>query len=583
MTTVPHSNSDTNSAAVAAGVAGASGAHADALNKLRQVYGLDAPNSTTEAVLILPEPAKLPALLADLHSHYPFLLDVCGVDYPEREGQRFDVVYHFADHANKQRLRLKLPIAEDTSVPSATSVYRSANWFEREAYDMFGIKFSDHPNLRRILCHEDFVGHPLRKDYPADKNQSLTTPLEHIYEQEQQNMRAATDDHLDDRVLINIGPAHPATHGTLRFMAVLSGETIAKMDIEIGYLHRCFEKMCETHNYNQVIPYTDRLNYCSAPMNNNAWCRTIETMLGITVPPRAQIMRVILDEFSRCIDHFVCLSTNAVDLGALTNFWLGFNAREQVYKLFERLCGARLTVSLARVGGMGFDLPDGWVKLAHETLKAIAKSHYELGSLLNKNRIFKQRMVGTAAISADDAINWGFTGPCLRATGVPIDLRIVEPYNMYDQFEFDIPVGERGDSYDRFAVRMAEVEQSMRIIKQALDNIPAGAISVDDPAIAMPHKQDTYGNIEGLMHQFMHVIHGVKPPAGECYSAAEAANGELGFYVVSDGSGMPYRVKCRPPCFAIFQAFPDMCKGQMIADAIAALGSINIIAGELDR
>ena len=196
--------------------------------------------------------------------------------------------------------------------------------------------------------------------------------------------------------------------------------------------------MCETHNYNQIIPYTDRLNYCSAPMNNNAWCRTIETMLGITVPPRAQVMRVILDEFSRCIDHFVCVSTNAVDLGALTNFWLGFQAREQVYKLFERLCGARLTVSLARVGGMGFDLPDGWVALAHETLQAIAKSHYELNRLLTKNRIFKQRMVGAAAINAEDAINWGFTGPCLRATGVPVDLRSIEPYSMYEQFEFDI-------------------------------------------------------------------------------------------------------------------------------------------------
>ena len=552
----------------------------DALAELSETYGEVINNvvdTCGDRCLVLNDPQQLLPIVERLHDSYPLLLDVCGVDYPERQ-PRFDVVYHFADPANRKRLRLK--VATNKEVCSVTSVYRSANWFERETYDMFGIEFNGHPDLRRILCHQDFVGYPLRKDYPADKNQELTTPLQHLHEQD---TLMTEEDHLADKVLINIGPAHPATHGTLRFMAVLSGETIDKMDIEIGYLHRCFEKMCETHDYNQIIPYTDRLNYCSAPMNNNLWCRAIEKLLGIDVPPRAQVMRVILDEFSRCIDHFVCVSTNAVDLGALTNFWLGFQARERVYDLFEKLCGARLTVSLARVGGMGFDLPDGWVKQARETLKDIDRSHHELDRLLSNNRIFKQRMVGTASIDRVDALNWGFTGPCLRATGEPLDLRIAEPYNMYDQFDFDIPVGDRGDSYDRFAVRMAEIRQSMRIIEQALDNLPSGAITVDDRRISLPEKRDTYGNIEGLMNQFMLVIHGVQPPVGEVYCSAEAANGELGFYVVSDGSGKPYRVKCRPPCFAIFQAFPEMCRGQMIADAIAALGSINIIAGELDR
>ena len=557
-----------------------------ALDLLRDKHGNDVELSRAynEDCVTLNNPEALLSVVGELHNSFPFLLDVCGVDYLPRT-PRFEVVYHFADPDQQRRVRLKVPLAEGDELVSVTDIYRSANWFEREAYDMFGIKFRGHPDLRRILCHEDFVGYPLRKDYPADKNQALTTPLQHIYEQEEERLRAAEEDkdYLADRVLINIGPAHPATHGTLRFMAVLSGETIEKMDIEIGYLHRCFEKMCETHDYNQIIPYTDRLNYCSAPMNNNTWCRTIEKLLGIAAPPRAQIMRVILDEFSRCIDHFVCVSTNAVDLGALTNFWLGFQARERVYHLFERLCGARLTVSLARVGGMGFDLPDGWVALARETLQAIDQSQRELDGLLSNNRIFKQRMVGTAAISPRDAINWGFTGPCLRATGVPLDLRVAEPYSGYEQFEFDIPVGERGDSYDRFAVRMAEIRESMRIIEQALDNIPSGPIAIEDPAISLPTRQDTYGNIEGLMNQFMLVIHGVQPPRGEVYCSSEAANGELGFYVVSDGSGKPWRVKCRPPCFAIFQAFPHMCKGQMIADVIAALGSINIIAGELDR
>lgn len=518
----------------------------------------------------------------ELHKHYPFLMDVCGVDWPERD-ERFDVVYHFANPEERRRLRVKTRVRDGAGLASVTPVYKGANWFEREAFDLFGIRFDGHPNLRRILCHEDFVGHPLRKDYPADRNQALTTPLDHVFAKDRARMQAEETDHLSDRVWINIGPAHPATHGTLRFMAVLSGETIEKVDAEIGYLHRCFEKMCESHDYNQIIPYTDRLNYCSAPLNNTAWCRTVEKMLGIDVPPRAQVLRMILDEFARIIDHIVCISISGVDLGALTNFWLGFSAREKVYDLFEKLCGARLTVSLTRVGGMGFDIPAGWAEAALKTLEDIEKAHRELDLLLTKNRIFVRRMVGVAPISQESAINWGFTGPCLRAAGASVDTRQWDPYYLYDQLDFDIPVGERGDSYDRYMVRMEEIRQSVRILKQLLPNIPSGPVSIDDPKIRLPRKEDVYGNIEGLMNQFMLVINGVQPPAGEAYCAHEGANGELGFYVISDGSGRPYRVKCRPPCFAIFQAFPEMAEGQFIADAVAALGTINIIAGELDR
>lgn len=518
----------------------------------------------------------------ELQRSYPFLMDVCGVDYPER-AERLDVVYHFADPENKRRLRMKTRLADGGTLPSVTSVYKSANWFEREAFDMFGVRFDGHPNLRRILCHEDFVGHPLRKDYPADRNQSLTTPIDHTFAKDRERMQMEEEDHLSDRVWINIGPAHPATHGTLRFMAVMSGETIEKCDVEIGYLHRCFEKMCETHDYNQIIPYTDRLNYCSAPINNSAWCRTIEKMLGIEAPPRAQAMRMIIDELARIIDHIVCTSTNALDLGGMTNFWIGFRAREAVYDVFEKLCGARLTVSLTRIGGMGFDIPDGWTKLVEDALKVCEQANQELDLFLTKNRIFVRRMVGAAAIGKEDAINWGFTGPCLRAAGAAIDTRMNEPYFFYKDVEWDVPVGSRGDSYDRYMVRMEEMRQSIRIIRQMLKNIPAGPIKVDDPTISLPSKQDVYGNIEGLMNQFMMVIYGVKPPPGEIYQAHEGGNGELGFYVVSDGSGRPYRVKCRPPCFAVFQAFPGMIEGQMLADAIAGLGSINIIAGELDR
>jgi len=539
------------------------------------------PRHTSEDCIEV-EASTVLELARELHKSFPFLMDVCGVDYPERE-ERFDVVYHFANPETKNRLRMKARVKEGGSIVTLTSIYKSANWFERETFDMFGIKFDGHPDLRRLLCHEDFVGHPLRKDYPADKNQELKTPIEHTFAKDRERMLAEEDDFLSDRVWLNIGPAHPATHGTLRLMAVMSGETIEKVDTEIGYLHRCFEKMVEGHTYNQAIPYTDRLNYCSAPINNHAWCRTIEKMLNVEVPERAQVMRMILDEFARIIDHFVCICANAVDLGALTNFWLGFQAREKVYELFEKLCGARLTVSLSRIGGMGFDLPKGWVEDAKETMKVIEQSRAEIDVLLTKNRIFVSRMANVGGISAEQAINWGFTGPCLRAAGVAQDVRSYDPYYLYDQIDFDIPIGSRGDSYDRYMVRMEEINQSLRIIGQLLDNIPSGPICIDDPTIVLPPKESVYGNIEGLMNQFMMVIEGVKPPKGEIYCAHEGANGELGFYVVSDGTGRPYRVKCRPPCFAVFQAFPQLTEGQMIADAIATLGSLNIIAGELDR
>ncbi len=540
------------------------------------------PRYTDEDVIVV-TPKKIDKFALALKPSLPFLVDICGVDYPERE-KRFDVVYHFANPEKQHRLRVKVQINEGEEVPSLTSVYRGANWFEREAFDMFGIKFKGHPNLRRILCHEDFVGHPLRKDYPADRRQSLVTPLEHVFARDRARMQAEEQDHLSDKVWLNIGPAHPATHGTLRFMAILEGETIHKVDIEIGYLHRCFEKMAETHTYNQVIPYTDRLNYCSAPLNNNAWCRAVEKLCGIEVPERAQIIRVILDEFSRIIDHFVCIGTQLIDIGALTNFWLCFRPREAVYDLFEKLCGARLTVSLARVGGLGFELPNtDWLKHAAEVCKIILDTHKEIDTLVTKNRIFLGRMVGVTPISIRDAIDWGYTGPCLRACGSPRDLRKDQPYGSYDRFVFDIPVGETGDCYDRYMVRMEEIRQSVRIIQQALQVLPSGPIMTDNPDIALPQKEDVYGNIEGLMHQFMKVIHDVQPPKGEIYCASEGANGELGFYIVSNGTGKPYRVKCRPPCFAIFQSFPKLIEGHMLADAISALGTINIIAGELDR
>lgn len=509
---------------------------------------------------------------------FDFLMDVTAVDYPDRE-KRFEIIYHLFSSKNAQRLRIKTSIGENESVETATTVWKGADWFEREAYDMFGVNFKGHPNLRKILTHHHFKGHPLRKDYPADLQQHCPDVLP-VHFDNDPNYKADSDKTL---VPLNIGPSHPATHGTLRVMAELDGEIIHRAGVELGFLHRCFEKMAETHHYNQVIPYTDRLNYCSAPMNNVGYCKAVEKMLGVDIPPRAKALRVILCELSRIIDHIICIGANAVDLGALTGFFYLFQYREMVYTLFEKLCGARLTVSLTRIGGMSYDAPPNWFADVLEVCKAIRKGVEEIDGLLTENKIWIQRTRGVGAISAEEAIQYGFTGPCLRAAGVSLDLRKVTPYYGYDQLDFDVPIGTTGDVYDRYLVRVEEMRQSLRIIEQLCKNPPGGDFTIRDKNIVLPEKKEVYGNIEGLMNHFMLIIKGLRPPEGEVYDATEAANGELGFYLVSDGGPKPYRLRVRPPCFAIYQAFPKMIEGGLVADVISILGSLNLIAGELDR
>lgn len=537
-------------------------------------------NSFGDNVLLIPKEDLVPVLrFLKENQFFDFLMDVCGADYPNR-AKRFDVVYHLFNSKTAQRLRIKVQLAEGESVATATTVWRGADWFEREAYDMFGVLFSGHPNLRKILTHHQFVGHPLRKDYESDRQQHCTVTLPVHFDNEE----GAPGDVLNDRfVPLNIGPSHPAMHGTLRVMAELDGETIARAACEIGYLHRCFEKMAETHPYNQVIPYTDRLNYCSAPMNNVGYCKTVERLLGVTVPPKAQAIRIVLCELSRVIDHIVAVGTGGVDLGALTAFFHLFTYREKVYNLFEKLCGSRLTVAMTRVGGMANDPPEGWYQEVLDFCKEMREEVDEISKLLLDNKIFIKRTRGVLPVSAQDAIDWGYTGPLLRASGVGLDLRKTDPYYGYDQLDFDIPVGSAGDIYDRYLVRIEEMRQSIRIIEQVCKNIPSGDYTIRDKGIVLPEKKDVYGNIEGLMNHFMLVIKGLRPPVGEVYDATEAANGELGFYLVSDGSANPYRLKVRPPCFAIYQSFPTVVKGGMLADAIATVASMNVIAGELDR
>jgi NADH-quinone oxidoreductase subunit C/D len=519
---------------------------------------------------------------------YRLLEDICGVDYPAREA-RFEAVYHLYSLKAARHLRLKVRVGEeDPALPTATGIWKAADWFEREAFDQYGIRFEGHPNLRRILNHEDFVGHPLRKDYPIKKRQKLTRPTNLGWEEGQSRGNGGNGNGPSggepEWMVLNIGPAHPTMHGTLRVLARLEGETILEAAPEIGYLHRGFEKGSEHLMYQQVIPLTDRLNYVSAMMNNVGYCRAVEKLLGIEVSRRVQYIRVIVSELSRIIDHFVCIAANLVDMGALTPYWYCFRERENVYELLEALCGARLTTSYTRIGGLAHDLPAGWAERCRAYVRErIPRAIEETETLITKNRIFMDRTMGVGAISGEDALNWGFTGPCLRASGVPFDVRKANPYYDYDKFDFEIPVGSNGDTYDRYLVRMEEMRQSLRIVEQALDGLPEGPVSAQDRRISLPPKEAVYTRFGSLVRHIKLIVDGILPPEGEVYSVTEAANGVLGFYIVSDGTKNPYRIKVRPPCFAIYQAIPQLTQGNMIADLIAIIGSLNIIAGELDR
>ncbi len=382
---------------------------------------------------------------------------------------------------------------------------------------------------------------------------------------------------------INIGPTHPATHGTFRVYARLEGETVEKAGVDVGYLHRGFEKIVEIKQYNQIIPYTDRLNYCSGLTNNVAFCKAVERMMGLEITPRTVAIRVIIMEIQRIMDHMICCGTTIVDIGALTNFWYFYNARDKLNDVLEALTGARLTYTYTRVGGLAWDLPAGWRDNVKAAIKEVPAAIADVRGLVAKNRIFQDRTRGVGVISGEDAINFGWTGPCLRASGVDLDLRKVRPYYGYDQLEFDVPIGANGDAYDRLLVRIAEMEESLKIIHQMIDRVPDGPINVDDKTVTLPEKHDVHRSMEALINHFKLVIGGVQPPPGRIYDATETPNGELGFYIISDGSGHPYRIKVRPPCFYTMNTLKFLVEGGMVADIVAILGGLNVIAGELDR
>ena len=518
---------------------------------------------------------------------YTLLLDITCVDnlnkaYPE--STRFELVYILRHRDFEETIVYKVAVKDsEVGVQSISSLFGSADWAEREVYDQYGIHFENHTMLKRLLNHNEFEGHPLRKDYEITKGQYCTTSQDLMDEMKPLLESRNLDMNADDLMVVNLGPSHPASHGTIRTLAALDGETIVAAASEIGYLHRGFEKSCENHNYNQIIPYTDRLNYCSAIMNNIAFAKTVEDMMELTLPERGIYIRVIVGELSRVIDHLVCLAAGLLDMGGQTNYWYLYNPRDNAYDFLSKLTGARLTNSYMRIGGMTHDLYDGWEKDLEDVLTKIDYGITESLKMITHNRIYNDRIQNVSPVSASQALDYGFTGPNLRASGVAYDLRFAKPYYGYETYDFDMVIGSVGDTYDRMMVRFDEMNESLKIIRQAVKRVPDGDVSVDDRRITMPTKSCVYGGIEGMMNQFKLVIDGVQVPEGEYYGAYEAANGELGFYIVSDGSGTPYKVKVRPPSFYHMSAYPKIIENYQVADAIMTLGSLNIIAGEMDR
>jgi len=382
---------------------------------------------------------------------------------------------------------------------------------------------------------------------------------------------------------LQMGQSHPATNGTIKFNLRLEGEKVLDCDVEVGFLHRGFDKSCEQATWTQVIPYTDRLNYASPLINNVGYALAVEKLIGVETPPRCQFIRVIISELSRLFDHLTCCGMAASELGAITAGFYMIEARELITRIIEGLTGARLTVTYVRIGGVKHDLPHDFDENVRQAFKTVRALLDDCDRLLSRNRIFIDRMSNVGTISQEIAVSYSLTGPILRATGVNYDVRKAYPYLVYDQLDFEVPLGSKGDNYDRFVCRIREIEQSMRIVEQALERLPVGPVWIDDARFVLPEKEKVYNSIEGLMHHFKIIMEGIQVPAGETYFAVEGGNGELGFYIVSDSGGRPYRVRVRPPCFIAMGAFHEMIKGYMVADIIPTFGMVNMIGGECDR
>lgn len=544
-------------------------------------------------------PENLHRLLSTLKTDpdlgFNYLADIAGADYPGRS-RRFEVNYQVSSIPANRSVRVKVSVGEDEPLPTATDVWKTANWHEREIFDLFGVRFSGHPDLRRILCPDFWTGHPLRKDFPLDgeevaftHNQASIVPQEAVWKKglgkaEYALEQSPADVGEDTTMVINMGPQHPSTHGVLRLVLQVDGETVLRTIPHIGYLHTGIEKTAENLTWQQAVVVTDRMDYLSPPTNNLAYALAVEKLMGIEVPERAQDIRVLIAELTRLASHLIALGTHAMELGAMSVFFYCWRDRELILDIMDFLSGVRMMTSFINIGGVRADLPDGFHKKVQDFLDVFPARVDEYDGLLTNNRIWEKRTLGISVITPEEALDYGLSGPNIRGSGIKWDLRKDRPYLTYPKYSFDVPVGKTGDVYDRYLVRIEEMRQSREICVQALKNIsPRGEFRTADRKISPPPKEELERNMEALIHHFLLYTRGFEPPEGEVYSTIESARGELGIYLVSDGSNKPYRMHVRAPSFVSLQILPAICEGGLLADVIAAIGSLDPVMGEVDR
>lgn len=568
-------------------------------------FGADAfvPQSTADFIPTLwMEKERLPSVLGylkrEIERPYSMLYDLAAMDERgriHREGQpesAFTVVYHLLSFGRNEDIRLKVALpGNEPTLPSITPIWPAANWYEREAWDMFGIRFEGHPNLRRILMPPTWTGHPLRKDHPARATEMdpYTLP-DDVQEAEQEALRFVPEEwgmkrrsEESDFMFLNLGPNHPSVHGVFRVALQLDGEEIVDAVPDIGYHHRGAEKMGERQSWHTYIPYTDRVDYLGGSMNNLPYVLAVEKLAGIELPDRAKVIRVMISEFYRIASHLLFYGTFAQDVGQLSPIFYMFIDREKVFEIIESFTGARMHSSFFRIGGVAMDLPEGWDKRIREFLVYFPKRLDDYDKMVMGNKILKRRTKGIGAYTTEEAIEWGVTGPGLRATGLEWDYRKARPYSGYDEFEFDIPTGRNGDCYDRCAVRVEEMRQSLRIIRQCVENMPPGPYKAFHPLTTPPSKERTMHDIETLIQHFLSVSWGPVIPPGEASVCIEATKGLNSYYLISDGNTVSYRTRIRTPSFPHLQMIPLISRGLMIADLVAILASIDFVMADVDR
>jgi len=529
---------------------------------------------------------------------YRMLYDLTAIDErvrANRQGQPqtdFTLVYHLLSLERNEDLRIKVGLqGEYPSMSTITGIWPSADWYEREVWDMFGIGFAGHPHLRRILMPPTWEGHPLRKEHPARATEMPPFSLPERKEiAEQQALQFRPEDwglkpsgEDTDFMFLNLGPQHPGTHGLLRIVLELQGEEIANAVLDIGFHHRGAEKMGERQSWHTYIPYTDRVDYLGGVMNNLPYVLAVEKLADIEVPDRAKVIRIMMAEFFRIASHLVWYGTFAQDLGALSPVFYMFTDRERVLEIVEAVCGARMHPNWFRIGGLAQDLPKGWDRMVRDFLSYLPKRLAEYDQMVMQNRIFKARTQGIGSYTLSEAIEWGVTGPGLRACGFEWDFRKRRPYSGYEHFEFDIPTAQHGDCYDRGVVRVEEMRQSLRIIEQCLENMPQGPYKSHHPLATPPLKEHTMHDIETLIAHFLSVSWGPVIPPGEALVGIEATKGNNGYYLISDGSTASYRTRIRTPSFPHLQMVPLISRGLMVSDLLAILGSIDYVLADVDR